>query len=186
MQYRNISSHWRSQSLPIQCNSMFLPLRLLAICLLKTCCMKPYLNYQRSRIKKVNNLRCIEFIENCRQADIIPRFLRFRIPNNGCFEPSVVLNFQRRLLKQELAKAKQQAESHKVSIDEHLKKLQAQVQERWLPSILLHIWYAVANESARVASVHQQKLNFLSKEQSRPLRGALDTVRIVDEDIHPP
>ena len=145
---------------------MFLPLRLLAICLLELCCMKLYLNYQRARMKQVNNLLRIDFIENCRQADIIPRFLRFRIPNNGCFEQSVVLNFQRRLLKQELTKAKQQAEAHKISVQEHLEKLRAKVKVQWLPPILLHTRYAVAKEMARVAGVHNKKLNMLSKEQA--------------------
>ena len=148
--------------------------------------MKLFLNYQRARIKQVNNLLRIEFIENCRQADIIPRFLRFRIPNNGCFEPSVVLNFQRRLLKQELFRAKQLAETHKVSVHEHLTKLREVAKEQWLPSILLHIRYAVAKERVKVVSVHQKKLNMLSKEQARPLRSSLDTVKVVDDDIKPP
>ena len=152
---------------------MFLPLRLLALCLLESSCMKLYLNYQRARIKQVNNLLRIDFIENCKQADIVPRFLRFRIPNNGCFEPSVVQNFQRRLLKQELSKARQLAENHKASVYEHLTKLRDAVNEKWLPSILLHIRYAVANERARIASIHRKKLCTLSKEQARPLRGAM-------------
>ena len=165
---------------------MFLPLRLLALCLIKSCCMKQYLNYQRTRIKQVNNLLRIDFIESCRQADIIPRFLRFRIPNNGCFEPSVVLNFQRRLPKEELLKARKLATSHKNAVDEHLATLRNCVDERWLPSILLHIRYAVAREKAKVSATHQQKLSMLSKEQSRPLFGLHDTVKVVDDDIQPP
>ena len=159
---------------------MFLPLRFLASC------MKLYLNYQRSRIKQVSNLLRIDFIKNCRQADIIPRFLRFGITSNGCFEPSIVLNFQRRLLRQELLKAKQLADSHKLSVEERLKDLRTQVQARWLPSILLHVRYAIANERAKVFGVHQRKLNMLSKEQSLPLRSLHYTVKGVDNDIHPP
>ena len=32
--------------------------------------------------------------------DIIPRFLRFRVPENSCFETTVVHNFQEKLLGQ--------------------------------------------------------------------------------------
>lgn len=40
---------------------------------------------------------------------LIPMFLKFRIPNNSCFELTSIHNFKIRLLKKELLKAKQEA-----------------------------------------------------------------------------
>lgn len=40
---------------------------------------------------------------------------QIRIPNNGCFENTAAHNFQRRLLKKELAKAKNTLKKHKNS-----------------------------------------------------------------------
>ena len=63
---------------------MFLPLRLLAIELQRSSCVKQYNNYLRAINKlQVNSLR-IKFLENCKQANIIPHFLKFRVPTNGC------------------------------------------------------------------------------------------------------
>ena len=38
---------------------------------------------------------------------MIPHFLKFRIPNNGCFDQQKVFEFQIRLLHQEIIKAKE-------------------------------------------------------------------------------
>ena len=46
------------------------------------------------------------FLKNYRSADVIPKWSNFRIPNNGCFEPTTVHNFQRKSLKEELFQAK--------------------------------------------------------------------------------
>ena len=91
---------------------MLLPLCLLALCLQRSECWKEYMDYERSLKKRVNSCCRIEFIEKCLQADIIPRFLKFRVPENGCFEPTVVHNFQCNLLKVELSKAKKTKETH--------------------------------------------------------------------------
>ena len=42
-------------------------------------------------------------------ADAIPDF---RIPNNGCFERTTVRNFQRKLLREQLSKAKKALAEH--------------------------------------------------------------------------
>ena len=85
---------------------MLLPRGLLAIRLKHSNSWKHVLKYFRLVIKRQKTYQRIKFINQCRAADIIPRFLRFRIPDNGCFEPTVVHNFQRKLLNQEWKKAK--------------------------------------------------------------------------------
>ena len=141
---------------------MFLPLRLLALSLLRLECWKYYLDYERSLLKLVNCTCRIQFIEQCIQADIIPRFLKFRIPENGCFEPIVVHNFQRNLLKNELSKAKKTQVTQMNVIETKRSVLRDVVPVKLIPSIAL------------------------SRERQRPLFDVHDTVRICDEDIAPP
>ena len=54
----------------------------------------------------INSLRT-SFLYKCKNNDIIPSFLKFRIPNNGCFNQKSVHDFQLKLLKQEIVKAKE-------------------------------------------------------------------------------
>ena len=66
--------------------AMFLPYRLFTKELKRNNCYKEYLQY----VKAIDKLdKCslrIVFLEKCRNSDLIPKFLNFRIPNNGCFE----------------------------------------------------------------------------------------------------
>ena len=95
---------------------MFLPLRLLAQELKGHDCWKLYLDYTKIRGKIENNKLRIAFLEDCKRADIIPRFLKFRIPNNGCFDQKSVHDFQRNLLRKEIISAKENLKH----LNEHL------------------------------------------------------------------
>ena len=77
---------------------------------------KQYLHYRRSLLKRGNCKCYIQFVENYRSADVIRKFLKFRIPNNGCFEPTAVHNFQRKLLREELFKAKKALAEHESKV----------------------------------------------------------------------
>ena len=70
---------------------------LLEALLRKIHCYKQYYHYKKSRIKVLNVSMRIKFLEKCIKSDIIPRFLRFNIPNNGCFQQKEVHNFQKKL-----------------------------------------------------------------------------------------
>ena len=85
---------------------MFIPLRLLNLELKRSDCLRAFLQYKKLVCKaETCNLRII-FLDNCLKAEIIPNFLRFRIPNNGCFDERSVRDFQRRLLRKEWISAK--------------------------------------------------------------------------------
>ena len=56
------------------------------------------------------------------RMDIIPTILKFKIRNNGCFEPTVLHNFQRRLLKGELMKARQTLYEHEQKVSDRPKQ----------------------------------------------------------------
>ena len=63
---------------------------------------KDFLDYRTCIQKVVKHSLRITFLEECCKAEIIPRFLKFRIPNNGCFDDKSVHDFQKWLLKKEL------------------------------------------------------------------------------------
>ena len=144
------------------------------------------MDYERALKKLVNCLCRIKFIEQCYQADIIPRFLKFRVPENGCFEPTIVHNFQRNLLKAELNKAKKLKDSHMNVVSTKRTALRDAVKVELIPSIVLFTRQSVKEVRAEVQRTHSKKLEQLSKEQQRPLFDVHDTVKICDLDIQPP
>ena len=97
---------------------MFLWYRLLAKELQGKDCWKQYLDYEWSLIKRERNKCRIDFFKKCIQTDIIPAFLKFRVPDNGCFQPAVVRNFQRRILKRELNKANATLYEHERKVND--------------------------------------------------------------------
>ena len=66
-------------------NVMFLPHGPLAKELQRKDCWKQYLDYEQSLIKRERNKCWIDFLKKCIKTDIIPAFLKFRVPNNDCF-----------------------------------------------------------------------------------------------------
>ena len=98
--------------------------------------LETILDYERSLMKPENCKCCIQFIENFLSADVIPKFLKFRIPNNGCFQPTTIHNFQRKLLKQELFKVKKTLAEHKLKVKERRDILKGFLPQKLLPSVL--------------------------------------------------
>ena len=165
---------------------MFLIYRLMALSLQRSDCWKQYLEYDRSLIKLENCSQRIEFIEQCQNADIIPRFLKFRIPKNGCFEPTVVHNFQLKLLKQELNKAEKTKVRHLNNVHQKRVALKLLMPPKLIPSVAFFTRQNVKTTRATVKSTHTKKLKMLSSEQNRPLFEVHDTVKLCDLDIQPP
>jgi hypothetical protein len=147
---------------------MLLPRRLLAIRLKRRNCWKHVPKYFRLLTKRENNMQRINFIVKCRAADITPRFLRFRIPDNGCFEPTVVHNFQRKLLNQELKKARDLLTVHNKSIERVRKEVRESVPSIYIPSIVFNVRHIIRTTRSTIHQRHQQKLSALSAEQQRP------------------
>ena len=117
---------------------MILPYRLMAKDLQRSGCWKHYLQYQKALCKvECNSLR-IKFLENCKRADVIPKFLQFRVPNNGCFDDSSVHNFQKRLLNKELHRAKTDLRALGSTLEERRQQLRVVVPDKTLPSVAVH------------------------------------------------
>ena len=60
----------------------------------------------------------LKFLRKCQSNDIIPEFLRFRVPENGVFSDQAVHSFQLKLLRTEI----NQARSEEKKIDDDLAK----------------------------------------------------------------
>ena len=137
---------------------------------------KVYLKY-RSSLRKIENHRLrINFLEECKKADIIPKFLKFRIPNNGCFEDQALREFQLKLLRKEIIKAKCDLENSKMNIFTVRNELKDLVGYKYLPSIILHSRLDLKELRFIQSSKLNTKLNRLSKEQDRPLLNVENTV----------
>ena len=118
---------------------MFLPRRLLAIELQRRQGWKYFLNFQKLIEKTVKCDQRIQFLQNCKKADIIPKFLKFRIPNNGCFDDNAVHTFQKSLLQKEISKAKDQLKVLNNQIQDKLSILRDHTPAKCIPSVLFHI-----------------------------------------------
>ena len=149
-------------------------------------CWKHYLQYQKALCKvECNSLR-IKFLENCKRADIIPKFLRFRVPNNGCFDDSSVHNFQKRLLNKELHRAKTDLRALGSTLEERRQQLRVVVPDKTLPSVVVHTRLSRRATRRQRTEVHSMKLATLSEEQERPLFQVCNTVVVCGLGITPP
>ena len=166
--------------------TIILPYRLLAISLKRSDIWKQFLDYQRALQKRENCIERTHFLEQCRNADIIPRFLKFRIPNNGCFEPTVVHRFQLNLLKQELIKARKLKIAHANTVHQKRSSLKSVVPYKLIPSVSFFTRQEMKKLRSSVKDVHRKKLKKLSEQQQRPLFDIHDTVKLYNLDVRPP
>ena len=165
---------------------MFLPIKLLNLELRKQNCLKEYLKYHNHLIKAVKCRLRVEFLNNCKRSDIIPRFLKFRIPTNGCFDDSSVHEFQRKLLHKEIIRAKEDKVKLLSQLDERRSVLKQALPYKLLPSVILHTRLSQSKTCEEVKNTHNQKLHVLSEEQEKPLFSVSNTVRLFELNKVPP
>ena len=165
---------------------MFLPHRLLATEMKRRDCWREYLQYQKVLDKVENNRLRIDFLEKCKRADIIPHFLRFRIPNNGCFNDKSIHDFQNTLLQKELIEAKSNLRDLSQNLETTRSVLRDKAPTKCLPSIILHTRMHKRTLQRTVQQTHDKKLLTLSEEQNRPLFNVKNTVILCDLHTTPP
>ena len=137
-----------------------------------------YTAYTR-KLFKISAARLrIRFLNQCLQNDVIPRFLKFRIPDNGCFESTIVHNFQRRLLRREQAQARKVLTQHENELGD-LRKALFGLPGNWLVSVGWYARHAVRENHSRIADRHSKKLSDLSLQQKKPLRSNERTVVVL-------
>ena len=106
-------------------------------------------------------------MENCNKSEIIPRFLIFIVPNNGCFDDQTVREFQLKLLKKEIVSVKRTIKDNveKVSTDRHI--LQTHIPDKYLPSIILHTRFYLRQLRKEKTQKLDGKFQRLSQERIR-------------------
>ena len=132
-------------------------------------CWKSYLQYRKLLRKCTHHTLRIGFIENCLKSSIIPRFLKFRIPNNGCFDEKSVHDFQLRLLRKELFVANGDRQKMIDKLHHARDELKHKAPSKSIPSIILHSNIDIRNLRKSQKSKLDNKLFRLSDEQERPL-----------------
>ena len=166
--------------------NMLLLYRLLSTELSRSECMNNYLQYQKCLIKIEKNSLRQKFLDSCYKADIIPRFLKFRIPNNGVFDQKSVFEFQKGLLRKELYRAREDGRVLNATILEKRRTVQEAIPEKLLPSVAFHSRYGAREARRNVRNIHQKKLLAWSEEQERPLFSVRNTVVLHQLDEDPP
>lgn len=165
---------------------MILPLRLLATELNRNDCLKTFFQYQNALEKVGNNSLRLKFIDNCIKSDVIPRFLKFRIPNNGCFDDNSVHSFQKGLLRKELLRAQDSLKLARSNLDTRRNAVKNNVPEHLLPSVALHSRIKCRTLRSIKSVQHNKKLLALSDEQEKPLFNVQNTVIAYNLDSSPP
>ena len=177
---------WFSYTLILLVINMFLPYRLLAQEFKRNGCWTAFVQYQRTSCKyEVCNQR-IDFLTKCKQSEIIPKFLKFRIPNNGCFDEKSIQEFQRKLLAKELINAKNHRLQLETRLSEKINNLKTTTPEKLIPSVVLYVRSAKHEARAKQRVTHNKKLLQLSDEQERPLFSVDNTVVLHRLDSSPP
>ena len=127
------------------------------------------MKYRSSFRKFVNHNLRIRFLENCDKTDIVPIFLKFRIPNNGCFDDRYVRDFQKRLLKKEIIQAKVDMKDSMQKVNIEREKVKMRVPYKCYPSVILHTRCFIKEFRSELGNKLNSKLHRLSREQERPL-----------------
>ena len=117
---------------------------------------------------------------------MVPRFLKFRIPTNGCFDNKSVREFQLKLLHKELVRAKENFQSTEENVNNRKAKLLSHLPTELIPPVEDHIGRSRTKTRMERKAVHEKKLSNLSKEQEQPLFNVQNTVVTCDLEKQPP
>ena len=165
---------------------VLLPYKYLTNKLKSNNCFNHYIKYERHICKVENNVLRIKFLENCKKADLIPKFLKFRIPNNGCFDDETVHQFQKKLLHSEIINAKRSLDMLTEKSIEIRKNVIKFIPENCVSSVMLHSRLIKRTCSKKVRANHNEKLLSLSEQQEKPLFNVKNTVKVLVENLSPP
>ena len=108
------------------------------------------------------------FLYECVEKNLIPKFLKFHIPSNGCFNHEMVRNFQGRLLTQELKKTRRKKMDFETKLQRNWSKLQGSVKEFLWPSIRFFVRWHCRLEMSKSKTQLLRKMHNLCFEQDRP------------------
>ena len=128
----------------------------------------------------------IKFLRKCLDNDIIPDFLRFRVPDNGIFSDQAVHSFQLRLLRSELSQANADRAKASVNLVKAKEVVRRGIDEKWWPSVIFYLNRQARCSVNNLISRRKRKPEKLSERQNRLIKNLDErAVRILDEVILP-
>ena len=139
-------------------------------------------DYASIYVKFINCHQRIKFLRVCLENDIIPDFLRFRVPENGVFSNQAVHSFQTKILRMEINKASTDEKNVEVKLERARGAVQRCLDEKFWPSVFKYLSLRGQRQTATVKESHQKKLVKLSERQERPLgKQGEGSVRALDD-----
>ena len=146
------------------------------------------LDYASIYVKYINCHQRVKFLRVCLENDIIPDFLRFRVPENGVFSNQVVHSFQTKLLRTEINKARTDEKNVQVKLERTRGAVQSGVDAKFWPlncfghSVIKYLSLRGQRQTTTVKETHQKKLMKLSEKQDQPLgKQGEGSVRALDD-----
>ena len=183
----NLSPKTKEQRKTILINWKF---KALKIILNRRNLFRLFKEYKSARLLLAKTSVRTSFLKRCIDNNIIPTFLRFKVPTNGKFTEEAVNAFQTRLLKNEFTNANMQLKSLKDMLKDKRNELKIAVNSTGYPNLLAHIARSV-RESVEIVlnkinTKHDKKINSWSIEQDRPLGETDGTIKLIGDIEKPP
>ena len=151
-----------------QMTAILLPPPLLRMVLKRKLTWKLVLDYLKHFNKFNSSFLRIKFLRKCLDNDIIPNFLRFRVPDNGVFSDQVVHSFQLRLLISELSQANADRAKASGNLVKAREVVRRGIDEKRWPSVIFYLNRQARCSFNNLISRHKRKLEKLSERQDRP------------------
>ena len=141
-----------------------------------------YQRYCKQLAKQIYAKKRVAFLKECKKNDLVPDFLKFRVPDNNCFDPSSVKNLQLRLLPKELHQAIEEVKRKENLQDVIRTELRETAPVHLLPMVVKFVVRFMRDTNTAVDLRHNKKLEQLSKRQEQPLRTIDDnTVKVIGD-----
>ena len=111
----------------------------------------------------------LKFLRKCLKNDIIPDFLKFRVPDNGVFWNQAVNNFQLKLLRSEISRANEDMNRYEEMLMKARSLVQKKVDEQWWASIFRFVRRQFEASLKSTSENHRKQIKKLSERQDKPL-----------------
>ena len=139
-------------------------------------------DYASIYVKFINCNQRVKFLSVCLKNDIIPDFLRFRIPENGAFLNQAVHSFQTKLPRTEINRGRTDEKNVEVKLERARGAVQKGVDEKFWPSVMKYLSLWGQRQTTTVKETHQKKLMKLSERQDWTLgKQGEGSVRALDD-----
>ena len=139
-------------------------------------------DYASIYVKFINCHQRVKFLRVYLEKDIISDFLRFRVPEKGVFPNQAVHNFQTKLLRTAINKARTDEKNVEVKLERARGAVLRGVDEKFWPSVIKYLSLRGQRQITTVKDTHQKKLMKIPERQDRPLgKQGEGSVRALDD-----